>query len=129
MHLVNQQLNQAVAKFWKMELVTNEVLFNLEERNCMEHFARTVTRNTDGRFFIRMPVKEAKLLYNNSMILAISLNECFSVGPTLQEDLLSILLCFRTFRYVITADPNVSTSSDTRITNITSDNFLAKRFK
>lgn len=34
----------------------------------------------------------------------ISLNECLSVGPTLQEDLFSILLRFRTFQYVITAD-------------------------
>ncbi|NEV48973.1 DUF1759 domain-containing protein, partial [Wolbachia pipientis] len=34
----------------------------------------------------------------------ISLNECLSIGPTLQEDLFSILLRFRTFQYVITAD-------------------------
>jgi len=33
----------------------------------------------------------------------VSLNECFSVGPTLQQDFFSILLRFRTFPYVITA--------------------------
>jgi len=34
----------------------------------------------------------------------ISLNDCLMVGPTLQQDLFSILLRFRTFQYVITAD-------------------------
>lgn len=34
----------------------------------------------------------------------LSLNDCLMVGPNLQQDLLSILLRFRTFKYVITAD-------------------------
>ncbi|XP_029673849.1 uncharacterized protein LOC115241991 [Formica exsecta] len=34
----------------------------------------------------------------------ISLNDCLMVGPTIQQDLFSILLRFRTFRYAITAD-------------------------
>lgn len=34
----------------------------------------------------------------------VSLNDCLMVGPTLQQDLFSILLRFRTFQYVITAD-------------------------
>jgi len=34
----------------------------------------------------------------------ISLNDCFMVGPTLQQDFFSILLRFRTLQYVITAD-------------------------
>ncbi|XP_071640886.1 uncharacterized protein [Temnothorax longispinosus] len=34
----------------------------------------------------------------------ISLNDCLMVGPTLQQDLFMILLRFRTFAYVITAD-------------------------
>jgi len=34
----------------------------------------------------------------------VSLNECLLVGPTLQQDLFSILLRFRTFPYAITAD-------------------------
>lgn len=34
----------------------------------------------------------------------ISLNDCLMVGPTLQQDLFSLLLRFRTFNYVITAD-------------------------
>ena len=34
----------------------------------------------------------------------ISLNDCLMVGPTLQQDLFSILLRFRTFQYAITVD-------------------------
>ncbi|XP_071573556.1 uncharacterized protein [Temnothorax nylanderi] len=34
----------------------------------------------------------------------ISLNDCLMIGPTLQQDLFTILLRFRTFVYVITAD-------------------------
>ena len=34
----------------------------------------------------------------------ISLNECMMVGPTIQEDLFSIIIRFRTFIYVLTAD-------------------------
>ncbi|XP_018302674.1 uncharacterized protein [Mycetomoellerius zeteki] len=34
----------------------------------------------------------------------VSLNEALMVGPTVQQDLFSILLRFRTFRFVLTAD-------------------------
>jgi len=34
----------------------------------------------------------------------VSLNDCLMVGPNLQQDLLSILLRFRTFKYALTAD-------------------------
>lgn len=34
----------------------------------------------------------------------LSLNDVLTVGPTLQEDLFSILICFRTFQYAMTAD-------------------------
>jgi len=34
----------------------------------------------------------------------LSLNDCLMVGPTLQQDLFSILLRFRTFKYALTAD-------------------------
>lgn len=44
-----------------MELITNEVSFNPDERDCMEHFAKTTTRNADGRFVVRMPIKLQQL--------------------------------------------------------------------
>ena len=60
MHLVNQSTAQP-SKVLENGLVTNEVLLNLEERNCMEHFAETVTRKTNEHFVVRMPIKEAKI--------------------------------------------------------------------
>jgi len=38
------------------------------------------------------------------MHLAVSLNDALLVGPTVQQDLISILMCFRLFTYVITVD-------------------------
>ncbi|XP_024875128.1 uncharacterized protein LOC112456671 [Temnothorax curvispinosus] len=150
----------------------------------MEHFEKTTTRNVDGRFIVRLPIKETKLqqlgesrstalkrfiamerklqkqpqlkaqyaqfmseylalghmvrideqqipqqapryyiphhyvLKDSSLTTklrvvfdascdtstGISLNDCLMVGPTLQQDLFMILLRFRTFVYVITAD-------------------------
>lgn len=57
----------------------------------------------------------------------VSLNDALRVGPVVQQDLISILMRFRTFRYVITADnKNVQADISGPITNTASKNPMAK---
>jgi len=58
---INQQICQTLNKFWDMEHIADEVLFNAKERNYMEHFTKTTSRDAEGRFVVQMPIKEAKL--------------------------------------------------------------------
>ncbi|XP_018361401.1 PREDICTED: uncharacterized protein LOC108760105 [Trachymyrmex cornetzi] len=86
----NQQINQAVNKFWEMEFITNKMSFNPDERNCMERFAETTTRNAGGRFIVQMPVKEAKLRQlgesrNTALNRFLSLERKLHKQPRLKE--------------------------------------------
>ncbi|XP_055543033.1 uncharacterized protein LOC129728609 [Wyeomyia smithii] len=45
-------------KFWTIEEDSSSTAYSVEEAACEEHFQRTVTRNAEGRYIVRLPVKE-----------------------------------------------------------------------
>ncbi|XP_045783622.1 uncharacterized protein LOC123879758 [Maniola jurtina] len=179
----NQDIQNQLARFWNLEEVniSNLSTYSPEQKLCEEHFIKNTTRLEDGRFCVRIPLKENPSVLGDSLQRAkqcflslerrllkqpklyemyrefmseyqslghmsecelsldsnahfiphhgvlressattklravfnasssttstnISLNSIQMVGPTVQDDLLSILLRFRQHKFVILAD-------------------------
>ncbi|XP_018374037.1 PREDICTED: uncharacterized protein LOC108768190, partial [Trachymyrmex cornetzi] len=178
------ELDRSLSRFWEIEhnVPCNEVQCTPDEQKCEMHFQANVTRNTEGRFVVKLPTNDDKiqqlgetheiakrrfLSLEKRLLLqpdvyaqyrkfmqeyidlnhmrrikpsvnhdkayymphhpvfketstttklrvvfdasckstsGLSLNDSLLVGPTIQEDLFSILLRFRTFSYAMTAD-------------------------
>ncbi|KAG5323558.1 RTBS polymerase, partial [Pseudoatta argentina] len=78
---MEQDLSTALKSFWQInDGLTHKSLTN-EERYIEEFFVNTYSRDSDGRFVIKLPLR-----------------------PVIQADLFSIVVRFRFFRYVLCAD-------------------------
>ncbi|XP_055614920.1 uncharacterized protein LOC129761231 [Toxorhynchites rutilus septentrionalis] len=176
-------LEESIERFWKMEELSDRINFSQEEKQCEQFYSSTVSRQTDGRYMVRLPRKhnfdellgqsktmalhryellERRLLknpelkegYNEFMSeylslvhmrciryddeqysktnylphhpvtkeestttklrvvfdasaktsTGFSLNEALLVGPVIQDDLLTIILRFRTYPVAVVAD-------------------------
>ncbi|BES89486.1 Hypothetical protein NTJ_02294 [Nesidiocoris tenuis] len=174
-------LDEALKKFWDIEEGFLHPRLNKEERSCEKLFVETTTRDSSGRFIVKLPTNEKLPSLGNSKTTAykrflnlekrlnrdpklhasyvafmseykklghmelasdcptnlpsyylphhcvtnanssttklrvvfdgsaktstgISLNDVLMTGPTIQDDLLSIILRFRKYNFVITAD-------------------------
>lgn len=52
-------LNDNLERFWKIEEVgTDEIPLSSDELKCEQHFVKTVSRAADGRFVVKLPVRE-----------------------------------------------------------------------
>ncbi|XP_012058650.1 PREDICTED: uncharacterized protein LOC105621809 [Atta cephalotes] len=180
--VTNAELHEHVSRAWQMDdISTQSHNFTMEESICERHFLDNVSQNSQGRYTVKLPIKEQilnnigdsresalkrlkgierrfkrdptlKLQYATfldeyvslgrrvelptaeetiSFYLphhcvfktveqaskirvvfdasyrsssGVSLNDALLVGPTVQQDLISILMRFRFFTYVITAD-------------------------
>ncbi|XP_017884234.1 uncharacterized protein LOC108627460, partial [Ceratina calcarata] len=71
---VLESLDNAIRKFWEIEAVPIIAHKTLEEAECEEHFQRTVTRNEEGRFVVRLPFKKphAEQALGDSLRIALS---------------------------------------------------------
>ncbi|XP_018399979.1 PREDICTED: uncharacterized protein LOC108777551, partial [Cyphomyrmex costatus] len=179
--ITNAQIHDQLSLFWRQkDCVEHPTGYTLVETQCEQHFLNNVSQNQDGRFVVKLPIKEhiiselgssrdialkrlrniekrferdpsLKLQYTefmneylvsghmrvadeqleegfylphhcvfkgsdrSSKIRVVfdasckgskgtSLNDALTVGPVVQQDLMSILLRFRTHRYAILAD-------------------------
>ncbi|XP_055543178.1 uncharacterized protein LOC129728750 [Wyeomyia smithii] len=54
-------LTTAYQKFWEVESFENGKSLSLEEQYCEAHFARTHFRTPDGRYVVRLPIRDEML--------------------------------------------------------------------
>lgn len=178
---VPSSLEKDIVKFWEMEEVTSPSLLTKEEQSCEDFFKSTVRRDVDGKFVVKLPIRDnldklgdsynsalkrfhllekrfdrqpdlrqhynsfineyynlnhmrevtedtsiqlpyymphhpvikpsstttkVRVVFDASMKTSSgsSLNDVLMVGPTVQSDLLSIMLRFRLQKYVMIAD-------------------------
>ncbi|XP_065094462.1 uncharacterized protein LOC135714987 [Ochlerotatus camptorhynchus] len=52
------ELHQWMEKFWAIEENDTSPCYSVEEAACEEHFQRTVRRNSEGRYIVRLPIKD-----------------------------------------------------------------------
>lgn len=54
----NSELNHQLGRFWQIDdMQGTSTNYTLEEGHCETHFLETVTRNSEGRFVVKMPLK------------------------------------------------------------------------
>ncbi|XP_058816032.1 uncharacterized protein LOC131679338 [Topomyia yanbarensis] len=51
-------VHRLMERFWSIEEDNASPCYSVEEAACEEHFRRTVTRNTEGRYIVRLPLKQ-----------------------------------------------------------------------
>jgi len=174
-------IENQMAKFWRLEEIKNSDVYTLDEKRCKQHFELNVKRDKTGRFTVSLPFRENAARLGKSYDVAlrrmlslerrfqsdtklkeeyskfmneyselghmeithhmipdeqgyylphhavrnesststklrvvfdasartstnVSLNDILLKGPSVQEDLVSIMTRFRTHKYVLTAD-------------------------
>ncbi|XP_055590912.1 uncharacterized protein LOC129742994 [Uranotaenia lowii] len=55
---VSDSLLEALEKFWKVEEVIERPEYSPKERKCEAHYASNVSRNSEGRYIVRLPRNE-----------------------------------------------------------------------
>lgn len=64
-------LDIQLTKFWTIEEVVVDRSKSEEEIECEAHFSRTVTRQCDGRYVVRLPFRESNICIGESRAIAL----------------------------------------------------------
>ncbi|XP_066261302.1 uncharacterized protein [Euwallacea similis] len=84
--LTQNALKGSLERFWLVEEVDSHSLSHMtkEERECEEHFVKTTTRDEDGRFIVRLPLKSSVTDLGDSEQTA--LNRLYAIERRLAKD-------------------------------------------
>ncbi|XP_055623776.1 uncharacterized protein LOC129767178 [Toxorhynchites rutilus septentrionalis] len=99
-------LEESIERFWKMEELSDRINYSQEEKQCEQFYSSTVSRQTDGRYMEESTTTKLRVVFDASAKTStgFSLNEALLVGPVIQDDLLTIILRFRTYPVAVVAD-------------------------
>ncbi|KAI5643754.1 putative peptidase (DUF1758) domain-containing protein [Phthorimaea operculella] len=82
-------LHNDMAKFWELEKVPDKAILSEEEKECEQHFVSNTTRTEDGRFCVKLPLRDDRDCLGNSYRLAekrfLNLESRFRRQPLLKE--------------------------------------------
>lgn len=116
----NSTLEQQIEKFWHIEEVStdsNKIKWSQEELDCENNFISTLSRNKDGRFVVKLPLKENVENLGESKNTA--LNRLYSVErklksrPELKEQYQSFMLEYEQLGHMTQISRNLK--SDTPV--------------
>jgi len=62
-------LENTINNFWELEEVPRLIVMSTAEQVCEEHYVSTHSRNAEGRYILRLPIK-SEVVTNNSYWLA-----------------------------------------------------------
>ena len=65
-----QDLDKSIKRFWEIEEIKQENLYTDKEVQCENHFKSTYTRDSNGRFVVRLPFNESHSKLGLSKIFA-----------------------------------------------------------
>jgi len=66
-----QQLEKQMSNFWRLEELGKVECHCLEEKQCIEHFEKTVTKGLDGKFIVQLLFKENQIKIGSSKAIAL----------------------------------------------------------
>ncbi|XP_031341031.1 uncharacterized protein LOC116169144 [Photinus pyralis] len=85
LHSINQDVQNQLEKFWKIEECDAPRQLTDEEAFCERHFTENYKRDSTGRFVVRLPMRDENFDFKNSLDSAtrrfLSLEKRFSRDP------------------------------------------------
>ncbi|XP_053686415.1 uncharacterized protein LOC128735957 [Sabethes cyaneus] len=57
----NEMLSQQLERFWEVDNFDTGKVYSPDEQHCEAHFQQTVERDQDGRYIVRLPLREEVL--------------------------------------------------------------------
>lgn len=64
---LNDNIQNQMSQFWKLEEVSDACQYSQEEKLCEDHFVENTTRMPDGRFCVKIPFKQNPDLLGDSV--------------------------------------------------------------
>ncbi|XP_060854980.1 uncharacterized protein LOC132932621 [Metopolophium dirhodum] len=87
---VEDNLEERIAKFWRLENIDKNTNYTLEEKACYDHFIKTVRRDETGKFIVQLPFREdiSKLgnSYKNAFRRFLSIEKRLGLNTKLNKD-------------------------------------------
>jgi len=83
------RLEKQLAKFWEIEEIVANKSKSKEEIYCEEHFVNTVSRDSNGRYIVRLPLRDVKRLGESRTAAfkrLVSLERKFNTDETLKGE-------------------------------------------
>lgn len=81
-------IEEQVAKFWRIKECTTNETYSLDEKICKKYFENTVVQNSDGRFTVKLPLRDTCVNLGDSYSKALqrfySLEKRFKSNPKLK---------------------------------------------
>lgn len=82
--LMENHLEQRMVKFWELEEGTEELLQSPEDLRAEKHFVETTFRDVQGRYVVRLPLREQNNELGESR--GIALNRFYQLERRLEQD-------------------------------------------
>ncbi|XP_011701203.1 PREDICTED: uncharacterized protein LOC105457927 [Wasmannia auropunctata] len=83
-------LENQLAKFWRIEEVVKNEIKSEEEIECESYFTKTVSRNKDGRYIVRLPFRHTEKRLGDSRSIAFkrltALERKFNANAILKDE-------------------------------------------
>ncbi|XP_011175794.1 uncharacterized protein LOC105207848 [Solenopsis invicta] len=111
--ITNSQLHDQLAQFWQQEGNNSSSTHTLVEAQCEQHFINNVTRDQNGKFVVKLPVREQVISrIGNSKEIALkrllNLEKRFERDTSLREQYVEFMNQYRSLGHmkVVNAQPN-----------------------
>ncbi|XP_067214233.1 uncharacterized protein [Linepithema humile] len=90
-HCANSQSLDHLQNFWEIEKLPRQTLLSPKEQQCEEHFASTHSRDSNGRYIVRLPFKRGSSIeignsHGTAKRLLQGLQRRFSGHPQLKTE-------------------------------------------
>lgn len=81
----NESLEKQLERFWEIDNFDFGKANTLDEQRCEDHFNQTVSRTEDGRYVVRLPLREELLPYHIALRRLQSMEKKFAIDIGLRE--------------------------------------------
>jgi len=103
----SQSLDQILQKFWEIEELPTQTLLTPEDQQCEEHFISTHSRDSEGRYTVRLPFKRGPPIdigYSDEIAkrLVQGLTRRFKINPQLKQEYSDFLREYETLGHMRT---------------------------
>lgn len=111
----NMELDQQLARFWEIEEVSAERMLTAEEEACEKHYAENHDRRPDGKYVVKLPLKEDPKVLGNSFNMAMvrfkAMERSLAKNPALRAEYVKFMDEYEQLGHMVVAEPEFKKST------------------